>query len=270
MKNILTIDVEDWYHAVQYNHYNDWCKYEAQGRVAETTRQLLSVLSASSNHATFFILGRIAELSPQLIRDIDNSGHELASHGWTHRRLGTLSPEEFHSELERADRAISQALGRPFRSQGYRAPYFTLGSKENWALKVMSEYGMAYDSSVFPIYNYLGGDASAERFPHHRDKILEVPISTLRFLGMNFPFSGGFYLRVLPGWFCRWGIRRLNRQNQPAVVYLHPREIDPHQPRMPMPLWQKPILYCNLHSTMAKFKKLLHDFSFGSIKEVLL
>lgn len=270
MKNILTIDLEDWYQGVQYDHFEAWSAFEARGGVEKNTRELLALFKQHRAHATFFVLGRVAELYPGLIREIDAAGHELANHGWTHRRLWLLTPEQFRAELARTDAALGTALGRSFRSRGYRAPYFTVSPKTQWAYDVMSDYGLEYDSSVFPIYNYLGGAPTLPRFPYRVGRILEVPISTLRGPGLNLPFSGGFYLRVLPGGLLRRGVRALNRAGQPALVFLHPRELDPGQPRIAMPWWQHLIYYWNLGGTRAKFAALLAEFEFGGIAEVLL
>lgn len=268
MINILTIDLEDWYHGTQADNTANWTRDSARGCVESATLRLLELLREHTATATFFVLGPVAQQHPALIRAIADAGHELASHGWSHRRLWLLTPGEFRDELERTDAAIGAALGRSHRSRGFRAPYFTMSSNTAWAVPVLREHGMTYDSSTFPIRNYLGGAPGRPRFAHDWQGIREIPVSTLRVLGVNLPFSGGFYLRLWPAALVTHGIRTLNHAGQPAVVYLHPREIAPDQPRAAMPWWQAATYYYNLAGTEEKFTRLLREFRFASIAEV--
>lgn len=269
MNNILTIDLEDWYHGTQNDRTASWADDAAHGCVVAATQRLLELLRGHDARATFFVLGPVAEQHPALIRAIAAGGHELASHGWSHRRLWLLSPAEFRAELERTDAAIGAAIGQPHRSRGFRAPYFTMSERTAWAMDVLRDYGMAYDSSTFPIRNYLGGAPGMPRWPHDWHGLREIPISTLRVAGINLPFSGGFYLRLWPASFVAHGIRALNRAGRRAVVYLHPREIVPAQPRAAMPWWQAATYYYNLAGTEAKLLRLLREFRFASITEDL-
>ncbi len=267
--NLFTVDVEDWYHGTQFDNSANWHRHAATGSADRTVTQLLELLARHRVRATFFWLGHLAALHPALVRAVADAGHECASHGWSHRRLWLLSPATLREELQRTDEAISAALGHPHRSLGYRAPYFTMHDTTVWALGVLRAHGMRYDASVLPALNYLGGAARRPRFPHDWHGLREFPVSTLRCAGINVPFSGGFYLRALPLALVRRGVQACNRAGQPAIVYLHPRELDPEQPRLPMPWWQAATYYYKLDAMQPKLEALLAEFPFGSIAEAL-
>jgi len=268
VKNILTIDLEDSYHGTQFDNRSAWAASAAQGCIIDGTARILDLLRTQQVRATFFVLGLVAEQHPALIRAIAAAGHELAAHGWSHRRLWLLTPDEFRDELTRTDAAISAALGRPHRSRGFRAPFFTLDRRSEWALDVMRDYGMHYDCSSFPIVNYLGGAPGWPRFPHDRCGLREIPVSTLRCAGLNLPFSGGLYLRCWPYPVVAHGIRACNRAGRPAIVYLHPREVVPEQARLTMSWWQAATYYYKLDAMLPKLARLVREFPFGSVTEV--
>jgi polysaccharide deacetylase family protein (PEP-CTERM system associated) len=274
MLNALTIDVEDYYHVSAFEAvvpFADWERYES--RVEKNTHRILDLLDAYTTKATFFVLGWVAERHPGLIRTLVARGHEVASHGYAHRRVYTQTPEQFRTETQRSKCLLEDTLGQPIR--GYRAASYSITAQSLWALDVLKEEGFVYDSSIFPIRHDLYGIPSHPRFCSllpgpSSASLVEFPLSTLRFGGTNFPIAGGGYLRLFPYAYTRWGIRYLNRQeDQPAVVYLHPWELDPEQPRLPAGRLSRFRHYTNLHRMEERFVRLLQDFSFGPMSEVL-
>jgi polysaccharide deacetylase family protein (PEP-CTERM system associated) len=274
MLNALTIDVEDYYHVSAFEAvvpFADWERYES--RVEKNTHRILDLLDTYMTKATFFVLGWVVERHPGLIRTLVARGHEVASHGYAHRRVYTQTPEQFRTETRRSKRLLEDTLGQPIR--GYRAASYSITVQSLWALDVLREEGFVYDSSIFPIRHDLYGIPSHPRFCYmipgqNGSPLVEFPLSTLRFGGTNFPIAGGGYLRLFPYAYTRWGIRYLNRrEGQPAVVYLHPWELDPEQPRLPAGKLSRFRHYTNLHKMEGRFVRLLQDFSFGTMSEVL-
>jgi polysaccharide deacetylase family protein (PEP-CTERM system associated) len=274
MLNALTIDVEDYYHVSAFEAvvpFADWERYES--RVEKNTHHILDLLDAYTTKATFFVLGWVVERYPGLIRTLVARGHEVASHGYAHRRVYTQTPEQFRTETRRSKRLLEDTLGHPIR--GYRAASYSITVQSLWALDVLREEGFGYASSIFPIRHDLYGIPSHPRFcsriPGPSDSpLVEFPLSTLHLGGTNFPIAGGGYLRLFPYAYTRWGIRYLNRrEGQPAVVYLHPWELDPEQPRLPAGKLSRFRHYTNLHRMEERFVRLLQDFSFGTMSEVL-
>ena len=274
MLNALTIDVEDYYHVSAFEAvvpFADWERYES--RVEKNTHRILDLLDAYTTKATFFVLGWVAERHPGLIRTLVARGHEVASHGYAHRRVYTQTPEQFRTETQRSKCLLEDTLGQPIR--GYRAASYSITAQSLWALDVLKEEGFVYDSSIFPIRHDLYGIPSHPRFCSllpgpSSASLVEFPLSTLRFGGTNFPIAGGGYLRLFPYAYTRWGIRYLNRrEGQPAAVYLHPWELDPEQPRLPAGRLSRFRHYTNLHRMEERFVRLLQDFSFGPMSEVL-
>jgi polysaccharide deacetylase family protein (PEP-CTERM system associated) len=274
MLNALTIDVEDYYHVSAFEAvvpFADWERYES--RVEKNTHRILDLLDAHTTKATFFVLGWVVERHPGLIRTLVARGHEVASHGYAHRRVYTQTPEQFRTETRRSKRLLEDTLGQPIR--GYRAASYSITRHSLWALEVLREEGFGYDSSIFPIRHDLYGIPRHPRFcallPGPSEApLVEFPLSTLRLGGTNFPIAGGGYLRLFPYTYTRWGIQYLNRrEGQPAVVYLHPWEVDPTQPRLPAGKLSRFRHYTNLHKMEERFVRLLQDFSFGTMAEVL-
>jgi len=274
MLNALTIDVEDYYHVSAFEAvvpFTDWEHYES--RVEQNTYRLLDLLDAHTTKATFFVLGWVAEWHPALIRTLVARGHEVASHRYTHRRVYTQTPAQFRTETRRAKCLLEDMLGQPIR--GYRAASYSITTHSLWALEVLREEGFVYDSSIFPIRHDLYGIPRHPRFCHvipgpSGVPLVEFPLSTLRLGRTNVPLAGGGYLRLFPYAYTRWGIRYLNRrEGQPAVVYLHPWEVDPAQPRLPVGTLARFRHYTNLHKMEERFVQLLQDFSFGTMSEVL-
>ncbi len=272
MQNILTIDVEDYFQVENLKEtvkYSDWEKYEC--RVIKNTDKVLDILDRYSTKATFFVLGWLAERYPELVKKIDGAGHEIASHGYAHNLIYEQSQEDFRADLRRSKTILENIIKHPI--VGYRAPSYSITKKSVWALDILMDEGFEYDSSLFPIYHDLGGLPDAKRYPNeirnNRHSIIEIPISTVKIVGKNIPFSGGGYLRLLPYRLIRWAAKQVNREGYPVVIYLHPWEFDKDQPRIKTGRIKSFRHYVNLHKTVEKFKKLLNDFKFTSIKDFL-
>ena len=274
MLNALTIDVEDYYQVSAFESaikFDDWPQFES--RVEQNTRRFLDILAVHQTKATFFILAWIAERQPQLVREIVASGHELASHGYAHRRIYTQSPAQFQYETRMSKRILEDITGQ--RILGYRAASYSITAESLWALDILQDEGFMYDSSIFPIRHDLYGIPDYHRFCHlytmpRGQSLVEFPISTLRVGRTNFPIGGGGYFRLFPYFVTRWGIKHLNHaEEQPAVVYLHPWEIDPAQPRIRASLLSRFRHYNNLDKTAPRLARLLQDFQFAPLADVL-
>jgi polysaccharide deacetylase family protein (PEP-CTERM system associated) len=274
MLNALTIDVEDYYHVTGFESViqrADWDSYES--RVERNTMRLLDLLATHHTRGTFFVLGWVAERHPQLVRAIHARGHEVASHGYAHQRIYTQSPAQFRQETQRSIRLLEDIIGD--RIHGYRAASYSIMQQSLWALEILREEGFVYDSSVFPIHHDRYGIPEYSRFCRIIDGqegkgLVEFPLSTVRIGGINIPIAGGGYFRIYPYAFTRWGIRHLNTtEHQPAVVYLHPWEIDPQQPRISAKAFSRFRQYFNLGQTATRLIRLLEDFTFGTMAGVL-
>jgi polysaccharide deacetylase family protein (PEP-CTERM system associated) len=208
-----------------------------------------------------------------VVRAIGAAGHEIASHGWDHCRITKQTPDQFREDVRRTKGLLEEIAG--VEVIGYRAPNYSIVEQTLWALDIVLEEGHRYDSSIFPIRHDRYGIPGARRFPwiiRSADgaELVEFPISTVRVAGMILPFVGGGYLRHFPLWFARWGMRRLNqREGQPAMVYIHPWEVDPGQPRQPVDRLTALRHYRNLERTEDRLERLLREFRFASVREVL-
>lgn len=270
--NALSIDVEDWFQVEALSSRidrADWPRCES--RVERNTERLLQLLDERNLHATFFVLGWIAERHRGLVQRIVAHGHELACHGYAHSNADQQTPRTFRADVGRAKKLLEDIGGVPVR--GYRAPCFSIGPANIWALEELAELGFAYDSSIYPIRHDLYGMPEAPRFAHRprgRDGVLEVPIATVRRFGRNLPCGGGGYFRHLPYWLNRRRLRRLNRKDrQPAVFYIHPWEIDPGQPRQRgLPMKARFRHYRNLEKTEARLCRLLRDFRWDRLDRI--
>lgn len=270
IKNILTIDLEEWFHANYHDDVFDPQKtYEV--RIVQNTERLLSLFAEHQAKATFFVLGHVAEQHPQLIRDIASAGHEIASHGYAHQLIYQQTPAVFKEDVSQAKKLVEDLIGK--RVKGYRAPSWSITPKSLWAWNILAELGFVYDASVFPIETFLYGLPSSPRFPYHPEynkrtlTLLEVPSSTVRILNKNIPFGGGFYFRALPYPFIAQGIKTVNKEGHPAIVYLHPREIDPGQPHLPLSRKESFIHYYGINGCEKKLIRILKKFEFTSIEE---
>jgi peptidoglycan-N-acetylglucosamine deacetylase len=267
MVNILQIDMEDWYCDLDPG---EWGKYEP--RVEAATETVLSILKESGNRATFFVLGHVAEKFPGLVSKIDREGHEIASHGYNHRRIPDQTPEEFEDDVKRSIELLQSITGK--KVKGYRAPQFTVMKETLWALDILKRQGMEYDSSVFPVKTPLYGIPDAPLFPYviktaeagDSKGLVEVPLSVYKppALGKNIPVAGGFYFRFFPYFFLSYALRKLNREGNVAVCYMHPWELDPGKPRVEGLKWYH---YYRLSAMEGKFRKLVRDFRFISTQE---
>jgi polysaccharide deacetylase family protein (PEP-CTERM system associated) len=273
MLNAFTVDLEDWFCS---HNLAASCPYVAwpllESRVEASTRRLLALLSDHGVRATFFVLGWIAERHPGLVADIAARGHEIASHGYAHRPLTELRPEEFEADLRRSVDAIGAACGR--RPLGYRAPAFSIVRQTLWAIDILQRNGFSYDSSVYPIGIHPDyGLAAAPLLPfRHPNGLPEIPLSVaeLGFFRFHAPCGGGGYLRQLPYGVFSHLVRRCQRQGRPLNFYIHPWELDPAQPRArlsPVRRWRH---YGNLSTVETKLQRLLTDFRFGTMAEAFL
>ena len=269
--NAFSVDVEDYFHVealAQAVRPEDWdrCEYRAE----RNTRRLLGILADESVHATFFLLGWIAERSPGLVRDIHAAGHEIACHGENHQVIYRQSRAQFERETRAAKSRLEDAIGAPV--SGYRAATYSIRRDSLWALEVLEALGFRYDSSIFPIHHDLYGIPDAPRFPWRPGKgpLLEVPITTVEVLGQRLPCGGGGYFRLLPYRLFRAGLRRVNAHDrQPGVFYCHPWEIDPEQPRVAGLSWKSRFRhYTNLDRMEGRLRRLLRDFRWGRMDAV--
>jgi polysaccharide deacetylase family protein (PEP-CTERM system associated) len=271
MRNLLTIDVEDWFHTSALDPYigpEQWDHLEF--RMVPNVHRLLEILENHQTKATFFILGWVAERFPELVREIDAHGHELASHGYRHRLIYHLSPDQFREYLARSKAILEDLVGKPVL--GYRATSFSIVPRTLWALDIIREAGFVYDSSIFPIGGHdLYGIAGFPRYPYaHANGLVEIPPSTLKILGKNIPFGGGGYFRLYPYWVTNLGIRRINREGYSAMVYLHPWDLDPDCPRVAQADGCTRFRqYVNLRKTEPRLSRLLEDFPWGPVRDYL-
>src|SRR5215470_5572766 len=274
MRNAFSVDVEDWYQVSDFEEVVDfsaWDHYES--RVARNTDRVLEILDGHRITATFFVLTWNAERHPEVVRRIALAGHEIASHGYRHRLVYEQSRAEFRDDIMRSKKILEDITGQPV--WGYRAPSFSLTSSSLWALDILLECGMRYDSSIFPVSDRLYGIPNARRFPFviradGERELIEFPMSTARAAGRNWPLGGGAYLRLFPYAYMGWGIRRVNREGQSALVYMHPWELDPGQPRIKARGKRGVSPHSiNLHRTEARVSRLLREFSFAPVRDVL-
>ncbi len=272
MINAITVDVEEYFHPNAMDDAvapSDWDALAP--RVERNTRRVLELLAAHDVRATFFVLGWVAERYPRLVAEIVSAGHEVACHGYAHRLVYALGPERFRADVQRAKAVLEDQLGEPVR--GFRAASWSIVPSTLWALDTLIELGFEYDSSIFPIRHDLYGIPDFSRFPVRLDRpagsIVEIPATTVRWLGRNWPVGGGGYLRVFPLAVTRRALRRINqRDGVPAMLYTHPWEIDHAQPRLPAGLKSRFRQYVNLRRTEPRLRSLLRQFRFAPIREV--
>ena len=271
--NAMSVDVEDYFQVSAFERVvtrAEWSGFES--RVVANTRNLLELFQEHGVRSTFFVLGWVAERFPALVKEIASLGHEVASHGYHHELVYSLTPEQFRHDVRRAKHTLEDAAGCEVR--GYRAPSFTVTKASLWALDVLIEEGHEYDASIFPIHHDRYGMPDAPRHPHVIDRaagrIVEVPGSTVRLAGTNLPIAGGGYFRLLPYAWTRWGIRQVNQHDrQPVTFYLHPWEIDPGQPRFAVSRATTLRHYTGLAKTRGRLGRLATDFQFDSIAAML-
>jgi polysaccharide deacetylase family protein (PEP-CTERM system associated) len=264
MLNALSVDVEDWFQVGAFEKViarEDWDGLAH--RVERNSDAVLALFDEAGVKGTFFTLGWVAARYPALIRRIVEQGHEIASHGWDHARVFTMTPAQFREDLARARNAIEDAGGEAVT--GYRAPSFSIDGRAPWAHAVLAEAGYAYSSSVAPLRHDHYGWPEAPRFAFHPlpdHELIELPVTTARFMGRTLAAGGGGFFRLLPYRFTRWAIDQVNRvERHPAIFYFHPWEIDPDQPRVPgASLRSRVRHYSRLSAMEGKLRKLLDSF----------
>jgi polysaccharide deacetylase family protein (PEP-CTERM system associated) len=269
--NAMTVDVEDYFQVAAFEDQisrSDWDRWPC--RVDANTHRVLDVFAEHRVKGTFFVLGWVAERYPGLVRRLVAEGHEIASHGYDHTRLNEFDRDQLREDLLRTKGLLEDLAGTAVL--GYRAPSYSIGARNLWALDVVQETGHVYSSSIYPIRHDLYGMPDAPRFPFRLrpDAILEIPVTTLRFAERNFPCGGGGYFRLMPYPLYRWAMRRVNdTDRQPGMFYFHPWEIDPTQPRVEgASLRSRFRHYVNLGTMEARLRRLLGDFSWGRMDEV--
>lgn len=271
MLNAMTVDVEDYFQVQAFAHCIDRKDWDAfPQRVDMNTNRILDQFDAAGVKATFFTLGWVAERFPGLIRRIVADGHELASHGWDHTRVDSQDPETFRADIRRTRTLLEDTGG--VRVKGYRAATFSIGARTLWAFPILRQEGYIYSSSINPIRHDLYGMPDAPRVPFRPDVdgVIEIPMTTVRLLGRNWPCSGGGYFRLLPTMLYRTGLARVNgHDKQPGIFYFHPWEIDAGQPRIPNAGWKSRMRhYTNLSGMAADLDNLFRDFAWGRMDVV--
>ncbi len=276
MKHGLSIDVEDYYQIIYQDYFRK--KEPPSFEVEYNTNKLLDTMGASRSKATFFILGNVVHQFPKLAKRIVNEGHEIGIHGYDHKYISKIKPEEFRDEIKRAKNEVEQLSGG--RVFGHRAPAFSITEESFWAIDILLEEGFIYDSSIYPIkgkrYGIKGTRKTIYSWPNG---LYEIPLSCLDIIGKTVPAAGGGYIRHFPYWWTKFSIRRLQELQRPAVVYLHPYEFEESYPAIPsqykpIPLKLKVHTIMQAHNRGGKQKKkldlLLHDFTFVPLKDLLV
>jgi polysaccharide deacetylase family protein (PEP-CTERM system associated) len=270
-QNILTIDVEDWFHILDCPgapRLEQWS--DMTPRAHKGMERLLVMLAERNTRATFFWLGWMAERFPELVRECMEAGHEIGSHGYGHVLAYKVGRKGFQEDIQKGKQALEDLIGQPV--SGFRAPGFGITGKSPWAFDVIKEVGYEYDSSVFPARRGHGGMEQSPIGPYFiytKYGILpEIPMSVIDILGRRLSLFGGGYFRLAPRHIIRWGINKLREMNQPLVVYVHPREVDPHHPRLPLSHLRKFKSYVNLKTTMPKLNWLCTTYSFCTMGEL--
>ena len=269
-ENILTVDLEDWFHICGVEELvpeTSWPQLES--RVEKNTKTILDVLEKRGVTATFFVLGFIAERHADLITAILKSGHEIATHGYAHRRVYTMTPDAFRQDLRKAVRIISKITGLPVK--GYRAPEWSIRNDSLWALDILQEEGFEYDSSMTPLP--IIGNPAYSKIPHRlkvNDGYLwEFPPIVATNPLVNLPVGGGWGLRIFPYSLIRTTIQKQNKRGYPALIFLHPREFDWHNPHIKLPWVKQFVVTARIERTEKRLHRLLDDFAFTSVSHVL-
>lgn len=272
IKNAMTIDVEDYFQVSAFEQCisrNEWDNLPH--RVEVNTHKILDLFETKDIKGTFFVLGWVAERYPELVKRIVNQGHELASHGYGHQRATLLTRKEFSHDVFKAKTILEDISG--VQVKGYRAPSYSISKKNLWAHDVLLDAGYLYSSSIYPVKHDLYGIPDASRFAYRCENgLLEIPITTVKLANKNFPAGGGGFFRFYPYLLSRWCIQRVNKHdNQTAVFYFHPWEVDPDQPRQSeASLKSRFRHYLNLNKTEERIVRLLNDFEWGRMDELFL
>lgn len=279
--NALTIDLEDWYHPEFVTKFVP--DHQRKDQVEDAVKPLLQLLDRYNVSATFFVLGQVAERHPELIERIYEEGHEIASHGYSHKRLHELGKEEFEDDLRKCTNILESIVKEEIF--GFRAPSYSINQDTAWALDILENLGYKYDSSIFPLRfrkKSLYGICNAPLYPYspskeditkesedENRKIIEFPLSVVKFVGIKIPVAGGAYLRLFPAWFLRLAIKKINKEKRPAIIYVHPWETYEKTPRIKLPFPKKQITYYGIGSSLKKVESLLKNFEFGTVRDDL-
>jgi len=269
----FSIDVEDWFHVFNLARVipqHSWDEQES--RVERNVNRVLEILDEHSTHATFFVLGWVANKHPQLIRDVAAAGHEIASHGMLHQLIYQMTPDEFRNEMIEAKSLIEDVVGGQIK--GFRASNFSITRGSLWALDILAEVGFTYDTSIFPFERRRYGIAGTPKRPHVRRlsngmSIAEIPPSVVQVAGRVLPVAGGGYFRLLPYAMTQWSIQHITHDHRPFCFYLHPWELDPEQPRVRgLDPVSRFLHYQNLKQTEPRLRRMLSDFEFSTYIEI--
>jgi polysaccharide deacetylase family protein (PEP-CTERM system associated) len=271
--NALTIDVEEWFHVSLFRRKirrEEWDSLKST--VVANTCLVLRILAEKNVQATFFVLGWVAERYPEIVIAIQEHGHEIGSHTYSHQIIYEQSRQEFAADVRRSIAVLEDLTQEKVNS--FRAPSYSITRSSLWAWEALADLGLTCDSSIFPVKHDLYGIPDAPRFPFYINlknypRLVEVPLSTIQLRGKNIPMAGGGYLRLYPYWFIRHSIRRINREGRPAIIYLHPWELDPDLPRLKIGFFKELRHYGNLSLMEEKLRRLLGEFSFGPLRQVL-
>lgn len=274
LRHHFTIDVEEYFQVSALEPYVARGRWQTlESRVVRSMERLITLLSLHDVQATCFVLGWIAERHPRLVRNLSESGHEIASHGWDHRRVTEQTPAEFRASVRQSKAALESIIGRPVL--GFRAPSFSIVPGREWALDILAEEGYRYDSSLFPIrrsdgYGYPGAHYDAHWLERPAGLLAEFPPATLRVLGARVPAAGGAYFRLLPYQLVHAAFESSTRRGAAATFYIHPWELDPEQPRFQVPLTVRVRHYGALHRTAPRLNRMLASYRFQTIESTLV
>lgn len=271
MINALSIDLEHWW----CNEFlTDYLPIIKEVQIKESLNPILKLLDDYNVRATFFVLGEIAEDYPEVVEEIFERGHEIACHSYSHKTLYKLGKDGFEEEIIKSLKILSK-----YEPVGFRAPSFSVNNTTGWVFDILEKYGFEYDSSIFPIKTELYGVPDAPLHPYMPSKndvsksdpygkVLEFPLTVIRYAGLNIPVAGGFYLRTLPLWFLIRAIHKVNSE-RPAIIYIHPHELYPKTPRMDAPFKSRFIAYHGINSAFKKLENLIKEFKFKPVREIL-
>lgn len=272
MRNALSVDVEDWFQVGAFETViarDSWPALEC--RVERNTDAVLELFGEAGVKATFFTLGWVGERYPALMRRLVDAGHEIASHGYGHDRVFNFTPQQFADDIAKTRKILEDATGQAV--SGYRAPSFSIDARTPWAHEILAEHGYAYSSSVAPIKHDHYGWAAAPRFafrPVAGSNFVEIPVTTVELGPKRLAAGGGGFFRILPYAFSKWAVRKVNvHDGRPAIIYFHPWEIDPGQPRVAnAPLKSKLRHYTRLDDMADKLRRLTGDFQWERLDAI--
>ncbi|HTT28241.1 MAG TPA: XrtA system polysaccharide deacetylase [Solirubrobacteraceae bacterium] len=271
-KHHFTVDVEEYFQVAAFDRHVSRARWhELETRVARSVEHILELLERHRARGTFFVLGWVAERHPHVVRQISAAGHEVASHGWDHRRVTDQTQEQFRDSVRRTKDVLEHLTG--VEIMGFRAPNFSIVPGREWALDILLEEGYSYDSSLYPIRRPGAGYPSCPRDPHWLERpsgwLAEIPPAVFRGLGMTLPAGGGAYFRVLPYALTRAALKACERRGVPGTFYIHPWELDPDQPRFIVPPWTRARHYGGLHRVRARLARLLSEFRFHAVADTV-